>query len=40
MMDNITMNIKKKDLDISIVGLKYFNVYGPREFLKIKQLQW
>ena len=24
----------KKDLDISIVGLKYFNVYGNREFFK------
>jgi len=34
MMDNITAEYLKKDLDISIVGLKYFNVYGPREFFK------
>jgi len=34
MMDNITAKYLKKDLDISIVGLKYFNVYGPREFFK------
>ena len=34
MMDNITSQYLKKDLDISIVGLKYFNVYGPREFFK------
>ncbi|BFU76833.1 ADP-glyceromanno-heptose 6-epimerase [Arcobacter sp. 15-2] len=34
MMDNITAQYLKKDLDISIVGLKYFNVYGPREFFK------
>jgi ADP-L-glycero-D-manno-heptose 6-epimerase len=34
MMDNITYEYMKKDLDIFIVGLKYFNVYGPREFFK------
>ena len=34
MMDNITYKYLKQDLDISIVGLKYFNVYGPREFFK------
>ena len=34
MMDNITAKYIKKNLDISIVGLKYFNVYGPREFFK------
>jgi ADP-L-glycero-D-manno-heptose 6-epimerase len=34
MMDNITYSYLRKDLDISIVGLKYFNVYGPREFFK------
>lgn len=34
MMDNITAQYLKKDLDISIVGLKYFNVYGNREFFK------
>ncbi|MBD3842005.1 MAG: NAD-dependent epimerase/dehydratase family protein, partial [Campylobacterales bacterium] len=36
MMDNITYKYLQKDLDISIVGLKYFNVYGPREFFKNK----
>ncbi|KLD98527.1 MULTISPECIES: ADP-glyceromanno-heptose 6-epimerase [Arcobacteraceae] len=36
MMDNVTYEYLKKDLDISIVGLKYFNVYGPREFFKNK----
>ncbi len=36
MMDNITKKYLKKDLDISIVGLKYFNVYGQREFYKNK----
>ncbi|MGB9801796.1 MAG: ADP-glyceromanno-heptose 6-epimerase [Arcobacter sp.] len=36
MMDNITYDYLKKDLDISIVGLRYFNVYGPREFYKNK----
>ncbi|WP_419768443.1 ADP-glyceromanno-heptose 6-epimerase [Arcobacter sp.] len=36
MMDNITYDYLKKDLDISIVGLRYFNVYGPREYYKNK----
>ena len=36
MMDNISYEYMKKNLDISIVGLKYFNVYGPREFYKNK----
>lgn len=36
MMDNITYKYFKKGVDISIVGLKYFNVYGPREFFKNK----
>ncbi|MCT7555333.1 ADP-glyceromanno-heptose 6-epimerase [Aliarcobacter butzleri] len=36
MMDNVTYEYLKKELDISIVGLKYFNVYGPREFFKNK----
>lgn len=36
MMDNITYEYMKKDLPIFIVGLKYFNVYGPREFYKNK----
>jgi len=34
MMDNITYKYLKQDLNISIVGLKYFNVYGAREFFK------
>ena len=36
MMDNVTYSYLKKDLDISIVGLRYFNVYGPKEFYKNK----
>ncbi len=36
MMDNITYKYLKKGVNISIVGLKYFNVYGPREFYKNK----
>jgi ADP-L-glycero-D-manno-heptose 6-epimerase len=34
MMDNISYEYIKKDLDISIVGLRYFNVYGKNEFFK------
>jgi len=34
MMDNITYAYLKKGVDIDIVGLKYFNVYGKREFFK------
>jgi len=33
MMDNLT-NERIKSADISIVGLRYFNVYGPREYFK------
>jgi ADP-L-glycero-D-manno-heptose 6-epimerase len=36
MMDNITTKYIKQGADISIVGLKYFNVYGPREYFKNK----
>ncbi len=36
MMDNITNKYLKDNLNISIVGLRYFNVYGPREFYKNK----
>ncbi|AXX91766.1 ADP-glyceromanno-heptose 6-epimerase [Malaciobacter molluscorum LMG 25693] len=36
MMDNITYKYLKQGVDISIVGLKYFNVYGQREFFKNK----
>ena len=35
MMDNIARDLMKK-VPISIVGLRYFNVYGPREFYKNK----
>ena len=36
MMDNITTKYINMGVDISIVGLKYFNVYGQREFYKNK----
>ncbi|MCK5293850.1 MAG: NAD-dependent epimerase/dehydratase family protein, partial [Arcobacteraceae bacterium] len=36
MMDNITYKYINQGVDISIVGLKYFNVYGKREFFKNK----
>lgn len=36
MMDNITYQYIKAGAEISIVGLRYFNVYGPREFYKNK----
>ena len=36
MMDNITNHYISSNLDISIVGLRYFNVYGDREFYKNK----
>jgi len=36
MMDNLTQSYLQKGVDISIVGLRYFNVYGPREFYKNK----
>jgi len=36
MMDNVSYSYIKQNLDISIVGLKYFNVYGQREFFKNK----
>lgn len=36
MMDNVTYKYLKEGVDINIVGLKYFNVYGPREFFKNK----
>ncbi len=35
MMDNLAYEYMKK-YDISIVGLRYFNVYGPREYFKNK----
>jgi len=36
MMDNITNKYIKDNTGISIVGLRYFNVYGGREFYKNK----
>ena len=36
MMDNLTRSYLARGVDISIVGLRYFNVYGPREFFKNK----
>ena len=36
MMDNIAKKYILKNSNISIVGLRYFNVYGPREFYKDK----
>ena len=36
MMDNVTSDYLKNRVDISIVGLRYFNVYGEREFFKNK----
>ncbi len=36
MMDNITKKYIKNECGISIVGLRYFNVYGGREFFKNK----
>ena len=36
MMDNIAKEYIKKQDQISIVGLRYFNVYGAREFFKNK----
>jgi ADP-L-glycero-D-manno-heptose 6-epimerase len=36
MMDNITYKYIKQGVDISIVGLRYFNVYGQREYFKNK----
>ena len=36
MMDNVAYEYMKKHHFIKIVGLRYFNVYGPREFYKNK----
>jgi len=36
MMDHLGRQYAKKHTHISIVGLRYFNVYGPREFFKNK----
>jgi ADP-L-glycero-D-manno-heptose 6-epimerase len=36
MMDNIAREYMKKHPNISIVGLRYFNVFGPKEFYKAK----
>lgn len=36
MMDHLARQFSQKHDHISIVGLRYFNVYGPREFFKNK----
>ena len=36
MMDQIASQFNKENSDITIIGLKFFNVYGPREFYKDK----
>jgi ADP-L-glycero-D-manno-heptose 6-epimerase len=36
MMDHTACRYAQKHTNISIVGLRYFNVYGPREFFKNK----
>lgn len=36
MMDHLARQYSQKFKNISIVGLRYFNVYGPREFFKNK----
>jgi ADP-L-glycero-D-manno-heptose 6-epimerase len=36
MMDHLGRQYAQKHPNISIVGLRYFNVYGPREFFKNK----
>ena len=36
MMDNLAKNYSKENPHMRIVGLRYFNVYGPREFYKNK----
>ena len=35
-MDQIAMNYSKKYPEMTISGLRYFNVFGPREFYKLK----
>ncbi|MDC1318128.1 ADP-glyceromanno-heptose 6-epimerase [Candidatus Thioglobus sp.] len=35
-MDKIAINYSKKNPEMTISGLRYFNVYGPREFYKDK----
>ena len=36
MMDQIASQFNKENPDITIIGLKFFNVYGPREYYKEK----
>jgi ADP-L-glycero-D-manno-heptose 6-epimerase len=36
MMDQIAYRFSKENPEMKILGLKYFNVYGPREFYKAK----
>jgi ADP-L-glycero-D-manno-heptose 6-epimerase len=33
-MDQIALNFSYENPDLSVVGLRFFNVYGPREFFK------
>ena len=35
-MDQIAINYSKKHPEMTIIGLRYFNVYGPKEFYKGK----
>ena len=35
-MDQIAANYSKKNQDLKIIGLRFFNVYGPREYFKKK----
>lgn len=34
LMDNVAMSFSRNNPDINIVGLRYFNVYGEKEFFK------
>jgi len=36
MMDHIANQYSKENPEMTIIGLRYFNVYGPREFYKAK----
>jgi ADP-L-glycero-D-manno-heptose 6-epimerase len=35
-MDQIALSFSNQNPEMTIVGLRYFNVYGPREFFKVK----
>jgi ADP-L-glycero-D-manno-heptose 6-epimerase len=36
MMDNLANQFSSKNPDITVIGLRFFNVFGPREFYKSK----